>query len=345
MDCPKCHSHYQKETNIPLLLIKCGHTLCNTCATALFSGASITCPECNCESSVSAVSALPKNMALLSISPQAKLKAANLKVDAEAVVSCNAHRKKVEAFCFDDLALLCIDCILVDGHKAHDISSIPQAYDKERERLEKSFEAASKLETTLLTNLENLEAFKHELHLKADEKRDAITSIFREIISTINERENFLKQNIANILEKEESNLHKLEKSIQDHLDHIKSFKESIVDMQSESSCKLLSKAKARKELIAKANAAAPSVSLNVSFGEVKRENELGVLWKMLCPSTVSKQGSKFHNGTASYNNKKTDKVSTFINHRLPRDTGRQIRRRAVAWHHQRRNRGQVKRQ
>ena len=31
----------------------------------------------------------------------------------------------IEAFCEKDKSLLCIDCILEDGHKNHEISSIP----------------------------------------------------------------------------------------------------------------------------------------------------------------------------------------------------------------------------
>lgn len=37
---------------------------------------------------------------------------------------CILHSKKLEAFCEKDASLLCIDCILSDQHKGHDIFSI-----------------------------------------------------------------------------------------------------------------------------------------------------------------------------------------------------------------------------
>ena len=99
MECPKCHKLYQRESNIPLLLIKCGHTICDNCATIIFNGKSITCPECNSESLIPSIASLPKNMALLSISPQAKAQPKIPKVID--TITCEMHKKKVEAFCLD----------------------------------------------------------------------------------------------------------------------------------------------------------------------------------------------------------------------------------------------------
>jgi virulence-associated protein VapD len=198
----------------------------------------------------------------------------------------------------------------VDGHKSHDISSIPQARDREIEKLLQAFEVVNKLETTLTSALSDLEAFKCEIRLKADEKISNITSLYRDIINIINERETLLKQGITNTLQKEESNLQRTENSIKEQLANIKLFKESIADVQSESACKLLSKARACKDLLSKANTTPPSISFSINFGEVKKDNELTTLWKILNPGVVHKQGPKFYNTTVTYNNKKTNKVA-----------------------------------
>jgi len=305
MNCPKCHQVYQKDKNIPLLLIKCGHTLCHNCATTIFNGKSILCPECNSESLVSSVSTLPMNMALLSISPQPQFKS---KFGIEPIVNCELHKKKLEAYCLNDFALLCIDCILVDGHKSHDINSIPEARDKEIEKLQQAFNTANKLESTLRSTLSELEAFKCEIHQRANEKKDCIASIFRDIIKIINERENLLKQGVTNILKKEENNLQKAEKDIREHLESIKLFKESITEIESESAYKLLSKARRRKELLTKANATPPSISFNINFGEIKKSDELTTLRKRLNPNVVQKRGQKVYNTAPSHKNRKTDK-------------------------------------
>lgn len=40
---------------------------------------------------------------------------------------CPIHEKKLEAFCEKDFEVLCIDCILSDVHKNHDIVSVAKA--------------------------------------------------------------------------------------------------------------------------------------------------------------------------------------------------------------------------
>ena len=47
------------------------------------------------------------------------------------VACCKLHpTKKIEAFCEKDYKLLCIDCILSDRHKNHEIVSIAKASEK-----------------------------------------------------------------------------------------------------------------------------------------------------------------------------------------------------------------------
>jgi len=43
---------------------------------------------------------------------------------------CSDHGKKLEAFCEKDNNLLCIDCILSEKHKNHEIVSIVKAAEK-----------------------------------------------------------------------------------------------------------------------------------------------------------------------------------------------------------------------
>lgn len=293
-----------------MLLIKCGHTLCDSCAAAVFTGKSIRCPECNSESLVSAVSSLPKNMALLSISPTMKSQSKAAKTSTKQAISCEVHKKEVEAYCTDDLSLLCIDCILVDGHKSHDISPIPQAYDKEKDKLRLSIESADKAEQKLFSILSDVESFRAELNSKASEKKEAVDLIFKGIVRVVYERQELLKHNIEAILKKEEDNLSDIANQIKDHLDSIGSFRESVTTMQSEEVNELLSKSKARKSLAEKANSPLPSPAFTINFGEVRRETELNALWKILSPHSGMKSGSSLYTATASYASKKTEKFA-----------------------------------
>eukprot|EP00826_Nyctotherus_ovalis_P015900 TRINITY_DN14560_c0_g2_i3.p1 TRINITY_DN14560_c0_g2~~TRINITY_DN14560_c0_g2_i3.p1 ORF type:complete len:449 (+),score=127.56 TRINITY_DN14560_c0_g2_i3:268-1614(+) len=251
-------------------------------------------------------------MALLSISPTMKPQSKAAKISTKQTISCEVHRKEVEAYCMDDLTLLCIDCILVDGHKSHDISPIPQAYDKEKDKLRLNVESADKAEEKLCSMLSEVESFRAELNSKANEKKENVDSIFREIARVVCERQELLKHNIESTLKKEEENLCNIASQIKDHLDSISNFKESVARMQSEEVNELLLKSKARKDLAEKANLPLPSPVFTMNFGEVKREAELNVLWKILSPHSGIKSGSNFYTTTASYAKKKTEKFATY---------------------------------
>ena len=56
--------------------------------------------------------------------------------------NCIKHDKKYEAFCQNDRSLICIDCILEDDHKAHEMVSISKALEKDNIFNKTSLEAA-----------------------------------------------------------------------------------------------------------------------------------------------------------------------------------------------------------
>ena len=55
---------------------------------------------------------------------------------------CDSHNKKLEAFCEVDKKLLCIDCILNENHKNHEILSLEKACQKEKYVFEMSLKTA-----------------------------------------------------------------------------------------------------------------------------------------------------------------------------------------------------------
>ena len=122
MQCPECHKPYNAETIVPRILVGCGHTICEACAfDQIDEKLSVTCPECGVDSDAETVNVFPKNLALLT------MKKPGIKVVRSARLAkdqlCKAHNKKIEAYCAQDKAVLCIDCILSDLHKNHEISS------------------------------------------------------------------------------------------------------------------------------------------------------------------------------------------------------------------------------
>jgi len=108
----------------------------------------VVCPECQEVSDADNVNVFPKNLALLN------MKKAPIKIQRSSRKSqeqlCKLHDKKVEAYCTQDRQLLCIDCILSETHKTHEIMSTQKASSAEKELLlEKALESenlASSLE-------------------------------------------------------------------------------------------------------------------------------------------------------------------------------------------------------
>ena len=60
---------------------------------------------------------------------------------------CEEHGKKIEAFCDQDKKVLCIDCILEQNHKNHEILSVEKAVQKEVYLLNLSLKSAQNKET------------------------------------------------------------------------------------------------------------------------------------------------------------------------------------------------------
>ena len=72
MLCPNCQVEFSSSTNIPRILIFCGHTFCHNCIEQLlvFDNVSnkqqIECPECNTMNiAADGVNSFPKNLVLL----------------------------------------------------------------------------------------------------------------------------------------------------------------------------------------------------------------------------------------------------------------------------------------
>eukprot|EP00826_Nyctotherus_ovalis_P015984 TRINITY_DN14596_c0_g2_i7.p1 TRINITY_DN14596_c0_g2~~TRINITY_DN14596_c0_g2_i7.p1 ORF type:complete len:514 (-),score=125.74 TRINITY_DN14596_c0_g2_i7:1060-2601(-) len=287
MECPRCHTLYHKDKCTPLLLIKCGHTLCQCCASAAFTGKSIACPDCGCLSAVDAVSSLPKNMALLSMS-QPALQVSMVEKEELVSAVCKVHEKKVEAFCLDDRVLLCIDCILIDGHKAHDIAPISKAYERELTTLKEKLKNAESLEENLITILSDINDCRIDANARADESREKITSLFSEIRAVIDERENALRQSVDDTLEKEEKMLDEIMSQIRNQLDCIAMFKSSASEMKSESECGLLERSSKREKLALEAMQSPPKMLQRQAFTDIKKDAELNTLWKLLKPPTAA---------------------------------------------------------
>lgn len=121
-------------------------------------GDTLDCPDCKVlNQAANGINSFPKNLVLLSVKSAAqpnppsgpgsgkkKEKPSPVKAvsspakverpkEAKVVTQpCSTHGKKLEAFCEKDKCVLCIDCILSDKHKNHEIVSVQKAVDKQK---------------------------------------------------------------------------------------------------------------------------------------------------------------------------------------------------------------------
>jgi len=301
MDCPKCSSPYDKDTSIPLMLTTCGHTLCNPCATKLFNGKLILCPECKAETYITSINLLPINIAILSLSSITEsILITEDKISSANRLECAVHKKIVKAFCMEDLTLLCIDCILLGIHKQHNIESIANAYNKQLEILQHNIQASKEKKVALEHLLKDIEMFRAQLHIKANNQKNKITTMFEEIMEIIKEREDYLKKSITKIVEKKEESLREIVRKIHEEINCIVLLEKCIREVEDEYT--LLSKASLRKHIANEANHVLPSVCFTINFNEINKLNELEVICKSIRTNTLSNH--------CNVSNKKVEKIT-----------------------------------
>ena len=65
-------------------------------------------------------------------------------LDPNGKMSCIVHSKEVQAFCFDELRLLCIECLIQekDRHKEHQVMTLSDAVSLERLKMQEKAEEA-----------------------------------------------------------------------------------------------------------------------------------------------------------------------------------------------------------
>jgi predicted nucleic acid-binding Zn-ribbon protein len=119
------------------------------------------------------------------------------------VALCESHGKKIEAFCDLDKKILCIDCILNENHKNHEILSTEKACQKQKHLFEQSLKSALNKESEVSHQILRIKSTLLALEETANTNRTEVSRIFNEVRNRILEREIALKKHISETLEKE----------------------------------------------------------------------------------------------------------------------------------------------
>ena len=122
--CQRCLSLYNFDSNLPRVLVQCGHSICSLCVTDLVVDQKISCPFCNMQlTRVSSPEALPINQQIfVSLQKNKEEKEESQQgqqMDLEALQKCDIHRGKYQHYyCLKHEIQLCKACIVYHTQKS-----------------------------------------------------------------------------------------------------------------------------------------------------------------------------------------------------------------------------------
>lgn len=199
---------------------------------------------------------------------------------------CQIHSKKLEAFCEKDLQVLCIDCILSEQHKSHEIISVQKAVDKQKQQMFEEVTLAQKSEEKLRLIQNDIKRHISDMHQQADKNRKELSSIYSYLRELILERETTLKRQISENLTRDEQDGDSKLYELSEFVGMIQMLKQELVNQSQESEIEVLQKARARTLIFTEVNGprAKDLSSFNIghfqaqcmSLNEIKRDQELG---------------------------------------------------------------------
>lgn len=171
--------------------------------------------------------------------------------------------------------MLCIDCILNDGHKNHEINSIEKASGIEKnlfyDYLKNSMEIEDKIKA------QNLNIDNHFLMVRnqANKNRDTLSKLFNNVREMVNQRENELKVKIGSVLDNEETYLNEKKEKLNNQLMTINEFKKQSRIIDSNVDITVLQHSQHLYDLSQRALDKYSSVTLKDPFVNVKEDIEL----------------------------------------------------------------------
>eukprot|EP00357_Protocruzia_adherens_P030869 CAMPEP_0115012512 /NCGR_PEP_ID=MMETSP0216-20121206/24783_1 /TAXON_ID=223996 /ORGANISM="Protocruzia adherens, Strain Boccale" /LENGTH=1414 /DNA_ID=CAMNT_0002381587 /DNA_START=141 /DNA_END=4385 /DNA_ORIENTATION=- len=362
MDCKSCHSGFDSGVHTPHILIKCGHSICESCLDEKYSDGKITCPNCQTVNTVSSIEGFPVNMALVDMRVTEVMKdisnAENLPTNRKenydnsstngntnksisqhnadigdhfeyCETSCNLHGKMLEAFCREEMTLLCIDCILSSAHRSHEMSSISDAAKSYRN----SYFNTS---TNVVTLQDKAESMKTRIHAimksltqQSEEYMANMKNFFTDIRKVVDDRELSLRNEAEDTLQKQKTSLLEKESHVIEQLNRLQDLRKIHHVAERESDIETLEKVQLRGTLINRATQPLKTFSYDPPFKSFNKESEITTLKSRFYRQVVTRDmasGSSHHNSSVSTSGSTNSTSGTMAPR--PNTSGRQNRSR-----------------
>ena len=276
MDCPKCSREYSEPDRLPRILTRCGHTLCQLCVSQLLNSSGVICHQCQQVTPTNTVSSLPVNIALM------RLKQKDVQLDI-----CEKHNKQMEAYCASDLELLCVSCILEDGHKRHDITSIAKAALKQRETMRNGKLSALLIDQAIRKKENDLQALETTIRQDHVATLQSLSDLFTTLQEVIRSRQHELEDRINAILTTELDKIQQSREANNTQLAAIQKLCDEVDQMESNTDISVLQKVKSRDGLLKVCSGKVTAVLGSRPFSGFSKEAELNNLWKIVKQRTA----------------------------------------------------------
>uniref|UniRef100_A0A8C5MTK6 Uncharacterized protein n=1 Tax=Leptobrachium leishanense TaxID=445787 RepID=A0A8C5MTK6_9ANUR len=149
LTCSICLNIYTDPVTLP-----CGHSFCRTCIgdvldTQEGSGA-YKCPECRAESQEPSL--------------------------------CENHLREIlRYYCCEDTACICVSCSLAGEHRGHQVETLNEASEKEKEKLRNILQKLTSQREEAEKRVQNLEELKRQVQGKAARVTERVTALIRDI--------------------------------------------------------------------------------------------------------------------------------------------------------------------
>ena len=248
MDCLVCLEPYDQGLHIPKFLIKCGHTICNSCLLNCLSQTSnrfINCPSCKCFYGLLEIRALPTNFAILNaiIQSQPSDQGNHSNHSKLMTLPCTIHKTmSFQYFCMDCTEPMCSKCLLEHNRSGHKITILDDEYGKFKDKtdtelmtIKRSIQFVKEGKQKYLSLLgdhqrltkqkvEDTEAQFRSWMIMMKERKDSIIQSYYDASQGLDMRFKKYLQSLSGLEEQLKARLEELSKPFGDSIDSKKSF-------------------------------------------------------------------------------------------------------------------------
>ncbi|KAM3139361.1 hypothetical protein pb186bvf_008581 [Paramecium bursaria] len=196
------------------------------------------------------------------------------------------------AFCSDDGQLLCINCILFEGHKGHSFQSLEQSVQQELQKFMAQNETAQQNQAKILKLIQQMSQYQEQLETDASKQTKDIQKFFNQLKMIVNEREQKLYESIAQTVNSQKQAIamvnHRSQQLLQDVNEYLVLSDQAT--QQTTDQIGFLSQSTVRNKLLQKINIQIPKLDLQTKLPDLNKENETNIIIKTLLNSKASQK-------------------------------------------------------